>query len=267
MNQPPVRGAIYQNFRQISWNPYIFDELFQERWLHSKSQWPQITWPLRSVSPIWNRLWKINQVLFGENSHEIWCIFYSGDGANKRADMCEEPECVEQANAWWRHQMYPRKGQWRGGFDVFFDLRPNEHLSKQSWGWWFETTSRSLWRHSYGTQTTISLWTGDAKCNHQRKTKTYDCILFQIAQNIWACHFLIERCRIVRRWTHRWQGNERIFVIPMISLINATHIMGCVFMYCRHGRFQARMVVAKGGGGGGWSIQYTLDISRYLFSK
>ena len=32
-------------------------------------------------------------------------------------------------------------------FDVFFDLRLNKGLSKQSWGWWFETPSGSLWRH------------------------------------------------------------------------------------------------------------------------
>ena len=32
-------------------------------------------------------------------------------------------------------------------FDVFFDLRLNKRLSKQSQGWWFETQSRSLWRH------------------------------------------------------------------------------------------------------------------------
>ena len=32
-------------------------------------------------------------------------------------------------------------------FDVFFDLRLNKRLSKQSWGWWFETPSRALWRH------------------------------------------------------------------------------------------------------------------------
>ena len=32
-------------------------------------------------------------------------------------------------------------------FDVFFDLRLNKPLSKQPWGWWFETISRSLWRH------------------------------------------------------------------------------------------------------------------------
>ena len=36
-------------------------------------------------------------------------------------------------------------------FDVFFDLRLNIRLSKQSWGWWFETLSRPinyLWCHS-----------------------------------------------------------------------------------------------------------------------
>ena len=32
------------------------------------------------------------------------------------------------------------------GFDVFFDLRLNKRLSKQPWGWWFETPSWSLWR-------------------------------------------------------------------------------------------------------------------------
>ena len=32
-------------------------------------------------------------------------------------------------------------------FDVFFDLRLNKRLGKQSWGWWFQTPSRPLWRH------------------------------------------------------------------------------------------------------------------------
>ena len=31
--------------------------------------------------------------------------------------------------------------------DVFFDVRLNRWLSKQSWGWWLETLSRPLWRH------------------------------------------------------------------------------------------------------------------------
>ena len=32
-------------------------------------------------------------------------------------------------------------------FDIFFDLSLNKRLSKQSWGLWFETRSRSWWRH------------------------------------------------------------------------------------------------------------------------
>ena len=32
-------------------------------------------------------------------------------------------------------------------FDVFFDLSLNKRLIKQSWDWWFETLSCSLWRH------------------------------------------------------------------------------------------------------------------------
>ena len=32
-------------------------------------------------------------------------------------------------------------------FDVFLDLRLNKRLSKQPWGWWFESLSGPLWRH------------------------------------------------------------------------------------------------------------------------
>ena len=67
---------------------------------------------------------------------------------------------------WWRHQMEtffallaicagnpPVTGEFLSqrpvtrSFDVFFDLRLNKRLSKQSRGWWFETPSRSLWYH------------------------------------------------------------------------------------------------------------------------
>ena len=40
-------------------------------------------------------------------------------------------------------------------FDVFFDLRPNKQLSKQWWGWWFETPSWSLWRHRNDQDNTL----------------------------------------------------------------------------------------------------------------
>ena len=67
--------------------------------------------------------------------------------------------------SWWHHQMeafsallalcagnspvlgeFPAQNQWRGALMSFFFIR-NKRLSKQSWGWWFETPSRPLWRH------------------------------------------------------------------------------------------------------------------------
>ena len=74
-----------------------------------------------------------------------------------------------QWQSWWRHQMeifsallaicagnspvsgeFPAQRPETRGFDVFFDLRVNKRLSKQSWGWWLETLSGSLWRQSNG---------------------------------------------------------------------------------------------------------------------
>ena len=71
------------------------------------------------------------------------------------------------SDTWWRHQMetfsallaicagnslvtgeFPAQRPVTRSFDVFFDLRPNKRLSKQSWGWWFEMSSCPLWRHS-----------------------------------------------------------------------------------------------------------------------
>ena len=43
------------------------------------------------------------------------------------------------------HQ-FPAQRPVTRSFDVFFDLRLNKRLSKQSWGWWFETPPWSLWR-------------------------------------------------------------------------------------------------------------------------
>ena len=49
----------------------------------------------------------------------------------------------------------PHKGQWRGALMFFFDLFLTKQLSKQSWGWWFETPSCRLWRHCNDRQNGI----------------------------------------------------------------------------------------------------------------
>ena len=70
-----------------------------------------------------------------------------------------------QQCTWWRHQMqtfpallaicvrnspvtgeFPAQRPATRSFGVFLDLSPNKRFSKQSWGWWFETPPRPLWR-------------------------------------------------------------------------------------------------------------------------
>ena len=77
----------------------------------------------------------------------------------------------------WRHQMktfsallaicagnspvpgeFPTQRPVTRSFDVFFHLRLNKRLSKQWWGWWFETLSGPLWRHCNGTLMIVTFW-------------------------------------------------------------------------------------------------------------
>ena len=70
------------------------------------------------------------------------------------------------SQSWWRHQMetfsallaicagnspvpgeFPAQRTVTRSFDVFFELHPNKRLSKQRWGWWFETPLCPLWHH------------------------------------------------------------------------------------------------------------------------
>ena len=57
-------------------------------------------------------------------------------------------------------------------FDVFFDIRLNKRLSKQPWGWWFETPSWPLWRHGNGPCVSCDLW---LQCIYWRYVRTDKC--------------------------------------------------------------------------------------------
>ena len=66
----------------------------------------------------------------------------------------------------------PRSKASDRSFDVFFDLRLNNRLSKQSWGWWFETLSRPLWRHCNATLINMYYWTPLSSVLHLNITPT-----------------------------------------------------------------------------------------------
>ena len=69
-----------------------------------------------------------------------WSMMTSSNGSIFRVT---DHLCGEFTDHWWIPCTMPVTRS----FDVFFDLRLNKRLSKQSWGRWFETSSRSLWRH------------------------------------------------------------------------------------------------------------------------
>ena len=92
----------------------------------------------------------------------------------KETNLLVTRPCMYES--WWRHRMgtfsallefcagnspvtgeSPTQRPVTWSFDVFFDLCLNKWLSKQSWGRWFETPSRSLWRHCHGSWVNLLL--------------------------------------------------------------------------------------------------------------
>ena len=102
---------------------------------------------------------------FCEGNPPVTCGFPSQSTRSARG-ASELVLCKTVNSSWWRHQMetfpallarcagnspvtgeFPSQRPVTRSFDVSFDLRLNKRLGKQSWGWWFETPSWSLWRH------------------------------------------------------------------------------------------------------------------------
>ena len=93
-----------------------------------------------------------------------------------------------QELTWWRHQMEtfpallalcegnpPVTGGVTRGCDVFFDLRLNKLLNKQSRRWRFETPLRSFWRHCNGVGNTLKckIWGNNERTLFDTKSLTF----------------------------------------------------------------------------------------------
>ena len=98
--------------------------------------------------------------------YDMQIYFHISSHNSARKDSCALV-CI--SGTWWRHQMatfsallticavnspvtgeFPAQRPVARSFDVFFDLRLNKRLSKQWWGWWFETPLGPSWRHCNG---------------------------------------------------------------------------------------------------------------------
>ena len=125
---------------------------------------------------------------------------------------------------WWRHQMetfsallaicagnspvpgdFPTQRPVTRSFEVFFDLRLNKRLSKQSWCWWFETLCSPLWRHR----------------NEFYKAKTTPLLVLPGLVSIYRRSFHVWRFFIISiRWT--WDRLISIMRID-ISILRRPH--------------------------------------------
>ena len=103
---------------------------------------------------------------------------------------------------WWRHQMetfsallaicvgnspvpgeFPAQRPVAQSFDVFFHLCLNKRLSKQSWGWWFETLSHPLWRQCNAVWVnSIEPNQNETRQNTNRVDNTW-CVLYSAVVN------------------------------------------------------------------------------------
>ena len=125
--------------------------------------------------------------------------------------------------SWWRHLMetfsallaicagnspvtgeFPAQRPVTRGFDIFFDLRLNKRLSKQLWGWWFDTPSRPLWRH----------------CNvifSDQVSKVYTRIIYSYSPAVYhACMINISRRNKEMFWkVAKYQSRETLYILCM----------------------------------------------------
>ena len=73
------------------------------------------------------------------------------------------------------HDEFPHKVQCRGALMFSLICTLNKRLSKQSWRWWLETPSRSLWRHYIGRGVALQFidcsWYVRASQHHDVRTE------------------------------------------------------------------------------------------------
>ena len=131
--------------------------------------------------------------------------------------VCLMVMTLYSCNTWWRHQMETFSvllaicaGNSPGTqrpvtrtLDIFFDLRLNKRLSKQSWGWWFNTLPRPLRRHT------------NYSC-HSR----VDIVAFDGMAPVW-CQGICNHHVNVGRSSHFRTTQLKVFPTPW-------HVMGCL---------------------------------------
>ena len=135
-------------------------------------------------------------------------------------------------------------------FDIFFDLCLNKRLSKQSWGWWFETPWHPIWRHcnvvSACSYYDLMPNKGNRPLQMQMMTKfhgqrAHDAITTElwrqndVATSFW-CHneVIIASCA-------RWD----ICIYPFYVGLYVAGFVGCLYVYIREKKKKKKTLEAN----------------------
>ena len=181
-------------------------------------------------------------------SFRIWCSIYQMFDGNRLKTQCvmiptlwsllTQADVIMttsgSSRAWRLHQMEtfsallalcagnsPVTGEFSSqtpvtqSFDVLFDLRLNKRLSKQSWGWWFETPLCSLWRHCNGPLS----W-------HHTKLASWQLSVFSV---YYGMHWMLHVLPMMQYWHTSLKEKNRHF--------DAILIIGCTES-CQNDNFQ-----------------------------
>ena len=120
---------------------------------------------------------------------------------------------------------------------IFFELRLNKQLSKQLWVWWFEMSSRSLWRHCnewMASRAQIAMWQKSGLWNSlifleldREITKIRNKILWKILP--------IDNCPQVQLKTKvRNESREKIFFVLFLCADKIPKLQNTIIQLCSH---------------------------------
>ena len=120
-------------------------------------------------------------------------------------------------------------------FDVFFDLSLKKRLSKQWWGWWFETPSCSLWRQCSDSLKNVSSGPIDktSPLTYRQTCKMYGTLVgnkivdhSDVVGALLQLH-LASRLNTLPQWTGQRQLQDETRNIYVLEF-GATYIIGLV---------------------------------------
>ena len=194
----------------VSWRlNSLASGLFVHKFIQANSKWNV---KLRIIDPLW--IESTGNSLNGGPPHTWWC--HQMETFSALLALCAGNSPVAG-------EFHAQRPVTRG-FDVFFDLRLNKRLSKQSRGWWFETPAWSLWRHRND---------GFEDCNitiqHYRAHS--DVIVMQDIANSLYSFYAPVSCRILRH-PGFW----------IVIIIKVAIIVGIAILVRKHQQSQSQRV-------------------------